>query len=87
MIYGELGTLVHDGVVEIGQIFNLQGIMPIILWEKWEPIIIEERKRVNWEDSYMHFEYLGKRLKSYFKEGYDKDSQFQTMKEELIRLS
>ena len=69
MIYGELGTLVHDGVIEIEQIFKLQGIIPYLQWRKWGPIVEEERKRVGWKYSYLHFEYLGKMIKKYFDEG------------------
>ena len=70
MIYGELGTLVYDGVIEIEQIFKLQGIIPYLQWRKWGPIVEEERKRVDWKYSYLHFEYLGKMMKKYFDEGH-----------------
>jgi hypothetical protein len=82
MIYGELGTLVNDGVIEIDQIFELQGLMPVKLWEKWKPIVYAERKRVEWDDSYLHFEYLGIMMKRYFDEGQGEE-RLQDMKNQI----
>ena len=69
-----LGTLVYDGVIELDQIIKLQGIMPVKLWEKWKPIVYEERKRVGWDDSYVHFEYLGEMTKRFFDEGHGEET-------------
>ena len=69
MVYGEIGNLVYREILPIEQAGALLGIMPIRQWKKWEPIINEHRKRVGWEDSYLHFEYLGKQMEKYLKEG------------------
>ena len=73
MVYGEIGTLVYNGTLRLEQAGDLLGIMPIRQWKKWEPIIIKHREQVGWEDSYIHFEYLGKIFEKYLDKGFVKD--------------
>jgi len=62
---GEIGTMLFNGMIELYQVFQLIGEIPILAWKKWWPLI--EKLRTDWgwkypEISYGHFDYLARRM-------------------------
>jgi hypothetical protein len=84
MVYGEIGMLIYDGILDIKDVGRLMGVMPIRQWKKWEPIIVKHREHLGWEDSYLHFEYLGKRMEKYINEGMGLKSELKDMRAQII---
>ena len=66
---GGLGQLLNRGLIDIDFIpTNIQGIV-IRQWEKWEPLIMERRERVEgMENRDVYFEYLYNEVVKYRKE-------------------
>jgi len=63
-IYDELGVLLGKNLIDIETVYNLVGAQrPSFMWMKFEPIIIELRKRYATPQQHYWFEYLIKEMK------------------------
>jgi len=59
-----LGYLLSQNLIDIESVYYLMsGFVPEFMWRKWEPILIERRKRYNNPDLYIWFEYLANEIK------------------------
>jgi len=63
--FGEIGTLLFNGLIEIEHVFQLLAEMPILAYNRWWPVI--ERLRMEWnnqhpEYQFQNFEYLAQRM-------------------------
>lgn len=63
--YIAIGDLLHDDKIAIRKIIALIGEMPLRVWEKWCPIILELREDYGWDGAYIGWEYLAKRIEEY----------------------
>ena len=63
--YIAIGDLLYDDKISIRKIISLIGEMPLRVWEKWSPIILEFRNEYGWDGAYIGFEYLAKRIEEY----------------------
>ena len=61
--FTQIGTLVYRGFITTEDVNHLIAIQPILVWEKWGPIIVGFREKV-WESKtgYSTFEYLAKTM-------------------------
>ena len=48
-IYGEVGILVYDGLLDLRHVYHLLGEQPIFHYEKWWPVVEETRKYIGWK--------------------------------------
>jgi hypothetical protein len=63
-IYNEFGVLLKKNLIDIKTVYDLMGVQrPMLMWNKFEPIINEQRKSYNDPDYYHWFEYLIQELK------------------------
>jgi hypothetical protein len=53
-----LGYLLHQGLIDIESVYFLMQIGTELQWQKWKPIIYEERKRLDNPDWWIWFEHL-----------------------------
>jgi hypothetical protein len=68
--YTTVGNLVSENLIDIKRVYGLLDSMPVIQWKKWEPVILELRKRIDEPDAYFPFEYLARELEQLKAEGY-----------------
>jgi hypothetical protein len=65
-IYQEVGYLLREGLVDINTVYNLiGGHNSLILWTKFESIIIEQRKKYRDPSWFTYFEYFADEIKKY----------------------
>jgi hypothetical protein len=63
MRFEGMGYMLHQGLVDIDTIYNLIGSFTILqLWQKYEPIIKEQRKFYNEPHWYRSWEYLASEI-------------------------
>ena len=67
---GGIGHLLQEGMIEAKKTYNLVGPFTVILWDKFESVIIEYRKEWNMPEGYVTFEYLGNEMKKLRDLGY-----------------
>lgn len=60
--YNDIGYWVKKRFIDLEDVYNLFGTGPVWVWEKYEPIIVEQRKRYNGADWHFYFEYLAQEL-------------------------
>lgn len=60
--YDHLGYMLKTGMINADDLWVVQGLGTIYQWTKWEPIIIEQRRRYNGEDWMQDFEYLAREM-------------------------
>ena len=65
-----VGNLLLDNLIDRKQVYNLLGPKAIDQWNKWEPIIVELRKRIETPEAYSSFEYLAREMRKLKDEGY-----------------
>ena len=65
-----VGNLLLDNLIDRKQVYNLLGPMAIDQWNKWEPIIVALRKRIETPEAYSSFEYLAREMRKLKDEGY-----------------
>jgi hypothetical protein len=64
--WNQLGLLLKYGFVDSEMMFEfLHGRGPIFHWTKWEPIIMEYRRRRKWFSFCLGLEYLAKEMEKY----------------------
>ena len=56
--YNAMGYLVESGLADVETVHKLNGIGPIWVWAKFEPIIKENRRRYSGKNEYWGMEYL-----------------------------
>ena len=62
----EIGYMLHEDVITIETIYNLLGgHNSLILWEKFKPIIYEQRRKYKDPSWFIYFEYLGEEIRKY----------------------
>ena len=55
--YNAMGYLVESGLADVETVHKLNGIGPIWVWAKFEPIIKENRRRYSGKNEYWGMEY------------------------------
>jgi hypothetical protein len=58
-----LGVLVRNGLIDPSLVDDLMSGLIISYWEKFEPIFVERRKRLNWPQVGEQIEYLYNQVK------------------------
>ena len=65
-LYDHIGYMLHLGLVDIETLYNLIGGYNILSpWEKFEPIILEQRRFYEEPDWFVWWEYLAKETSKY----------------------
>jgi hypothetical protein len=66
-LFQELGYLLHEGLVDMETVYSLMGgyTLSVMLWVKFESIILEQRKKYKDPSWFMYFEYFGNEFKKY----------------------
>lgn len=71
MLWGQLqevGYLLHEGIVDVETVYNLWGgHNSLLMWEKFKPIILEQRKKYRDPSWFVWFEFLAEEIKKYRK--------------------
>lgn len=62
-VFEGLGVLVKRELVDLSLVDDLVSIFCIRLWEKYEPIMLEQRKQRDWPNYMQHVEHLYNELK------------------------
>ena len=61
--YEGMGYLLHEGIIDIDMVYNLLGSFGILqLWQKYEPIIMEQRRFYNEPHWFRWWEYLASEI-------------------------
>jgi len=63
IIMNGLGAMLDEGIVESEKVLKLVAFFPIYLWEKFQPIIYEQRVRYKIPSAYQYWEQLVAELK------------------------
>ena len=64
--YQELGYMIHEGLVDVDTVYNLiGGHNSLLCWTKFEPIILEQRKKFRDPSYFKFFEYFADEIKKY----------------------
>jgi len=65
-MYESMGYMLHQGIVDIETVYSLMGGFNVIhFWEKFEPIIVEQRKFYNEPYWFRWMEYLAHETTKY----------------------
>jgi hypothetical protein len=74
-IYNEFGVLLKKNLIDIETVYDLMGVQrPMFIWNKFESILKEQRKRYDDQDYNFWFEYLISELKKErVRRGYSED--------------
>ena len=65
-IYQEIGYMLYKGFVDIETVYSLMGgHNSLLLWTKFEPIILAQRKKYRDPSWFQYFEYFGNELKKF----------------------
>ena len=66
LAYESMGYMLHQGIVDIETVYSLMGGFSIIqFWDKFEPIIVEQRKFYNEPYWFRWMEYLAQEATKY----------------------
>jgi hypothetical protein len=64
--YQEIGYMLHEGLADVDTVYNLLGgNNSLLVWGKFESIILEQRKRYRDPSYYKYFEYFADEMKKY----------------------
>ena len=71
--YNTTGYYLKEGYIKIEDIVGITGGQPgvIWIWDKYESIIYEIRKRYNIPDLFMNWEYFADELLKYYKNNFE----------------
>jgi len=62
--YNNYGVLLKKGLIDPDMIYDAAGSVIIMAWEKWKPIVMEQRVRYNGPNYLEHWEYLATAMRS-----------------------
>jgi len=62
--FNNYGVLLKNGLIDPEMIYDAAGAVIIMSWEKWRPIIIEQRVRYMGPNYLEHWEHLGNVMRS-----------------------
>jgi len=62
--YNNYGVLLKKGLIDLEMVYDAAGAALIMSWEKWRPIIMEQRVRYMGPNYLEHWEYLASVMRS-----------------------
>jgi hypothetical protein len=64
--YQEVGYMLHEGIVDVDTVYKLLGGRNSrVMWDKFKPIILEQRMRYEDPDFFKYFEYFADEITKY----------------------
>ena len=72
-----LGELLREGLVDLNTLYNAIEFFTVLIWDKFEPVVKEHRRRYMSRDQWTGFEYLAGKMLAVMKE---KDSEYKVPK-------
>jgi hypothetical protein len=63
--FQEVGYMLYKGLVDVEMVYNILGGNSLIMWKKFRPIILEQRKWFEDPSWYKYFEYFAEEIMKY----------------------